>query len=105
MNAISLKYLMSGVPIILSRHISDVYFSAVKRIIAYKIKAFVHIMYMCVLCIYTFILKILTCIYLYSYELYHILIYKLNIFFLNIYMHVCVFNEVSKRKLGRSEPI
>ncbi len=53
---------------------------------------------MCVYCVYLFciykdthtvyILKIFTCLYLYSYNLYYIkiyLIYKYNIFFLNVY--------------------
>ncbi len=49
-------------------------------------KSFVYIIDVCLLCIF----NIFTCIYLYNLcKIY--LIYKHNIFFLNIYMHVCVF--------------
>ncbi len=68
-----------------------------------------HSMYVCVcvcVCVYVtyallyltpryivYILKIFTCIYLYSYNLciYKYIEYLNIIFFLNIYVHVCVF--------------
>jgi len=69
----------------------------VKPLIASKIKVCVYIIYVCVVCVYTYI-----CMYIFKKNvlIYQIFTFMYNInfvyiytckYFLNIYMHVCVY--------------